>query len=76
MASNDLVIQKLLENNVKWAQGIVHADPGFFIRSAAGQTPQVSLYLFLISASTDVDFRFSLRRVPRMKLLIVHPLFV
>jgi len=41
MASNDLVIQKLLENNIKWAQGIVHADPGFFIRSAAGQTPQV-----------------------------------
>ena len=76
MASNDLVIQKLLENNVKWAQGIVHADPGFFIRSAAGQTPQVSLYLFLISASTGVDFPFSLWRVPRTKSLIVYPFFV
>lgn len=41
MASDDLVIQKLVENNEKWAAGIVHNDPGFFIRSAAGQHPQV-----------------------------------
>ncbi|KAF9784600.1 carbonic anhydrase [Thelephora terrestris] len=41
MASNDLVIQKMLEHNAKWAHSIVQADPGFFIRSAAVQTPQV-----------------------------------
>ncbi|EIW56301.1 carbonic anhydrase [Trametes versicolor FP-101664 SS1] len=37
----DYVLARLLHNNAQWAEAVERADPGFFARSAEGQSPKV-----------------------------------
>lgn len=52
MSSDDSVIQQLLQNNAEWAKAVENAKPDFFVQSAQGQSPQVSLsfvsFLFFV----------------------------